>query len=361
MHIMSKKRAPTPRPKIYDLYWIFASRRQAAFERRVGGANGPWSEDEILRRFKFCNVFRAADRVSLYMIRNVACAATNDSPADQLFRIVAFRTFSQPQTWDAVTTRLGRAPTLDDLACGAFENALDAVKKERGGLYTGAFILCATKAFGFDEKHRNHVALFKQMFLECGASDQLQGAKSLEQIVRFLETFPLTGPFMSYQIAIDLNYSDLIGFDENDYTQAGPGALRGLKKAFIDLGDYTPSDTIKWMADRQEDEFNRLELPFNGLWGRPLHAIDCQGLFCELDKYCREAAPELVSARTRIKARFTPSDEPLPLFFPPKWGLNEQLPAPVSSGKANLGCQADLFTSLQTVDENEIHKFSRHT
>jgi hypothetical protein len=290
------------------------------------------------------------------MIRNVACAATTDSPADQLFRIVAFRTFSQPKTWDSVTEKLGRAPTLDDLACGAFEEALDTVKKERGGLYTGAFILCATKAFGFDEKHRNHVALFKQMFLERGAADHIQGAKSLEQVVRFLETFPLTGPFMSYQIAIDLNYSNLIDFDENDYTQAGPGALRGLKKAFIDLGEYSPSDAIKWMVDRQEYEFHRLGLSFGGLWGRPLHAIDCQGLFCELDKYCREAAPELVSARTRIKARFTPSEEPLQFFFPPKWGINETLPVLAPSVQATAGGQCDLFTSLQTVGEHELRK-----
>lgn len=100
-----------------------------------------------------------------------------------------------------------------------------------------------------------------------------------------------------------------------------PGALRGLKKAFVNLGDYSPADAILWMTERQEDEFRKLDLPFNGLFGRPLHAIDCQGLFCELDKYCREAAPELISNRSRIKARYRPSSEPLPLTFPPKWGL----------------------------------------
>jgi alpha-glutamyl/putrescinyl thymine pyrophosphorylase clade 1 len=62
-----------------------------------------------------------------------------------------------------------------------------------------------------------------------------------------------------------------------------------------------------WMTERQHHEFTRLSLPFGGLWGRPLHAIDCQGLFCETDKYCRAAAPELASARKRIKARFTPT------------------------------------------------------
>jgi hypothetical protein len=64
-------------------------------------------------------------------------------------------------------------------------------------------------------------------------------------------------------------------------------------------------------------QFARLDLPFTGLWGRPLHAIDCQGLFCETDKYCRQAAPELASPRKRIKARFTPTPEPMRLFFPP--------------------------------------------
>lgn len=60
---------------------------------------------------------------------------------------------------------------------------------------------------------------------------------------------------------------------------------------FQDLGDYTPAEIVLWMTERQGDEFARLGLPFAGLWGRPLHAIDCQGLFCETDKYCREAAP----------------------------------------------------------------------
>jgi hypothetical protein len=75
------------------------------------------------------------------------------------------------------------------------------------------------------------------------------------------------------------------------------------------------------MVDRQGDEFRRLGLPFRGLFGRPLHGIDCQGLFCELDKYCREAVPELTSARSRIKAKYTGSAEGIALFFPPRWGL----------------------------------------
>lgn len=323
---LSLRRVPTPRPEIYDVYWTFAARRHAALERRISGLPWPWSEDSILQRFKFCNVFRAADRVSQYLIRRVAYREPRETAADRIFQIIAFRTFSNSETWERVIECLGRAPVLEDLASGDFEAALDKVKARSGVLYTGAFILCATKAFGFDEKHKNHIALFKHMFFDHNAAERIMGAKSLEEMTRFLATFPLIGPFMSYQLAIDLNYSDLINFDEDDYTQAGPGALRGMKKAFVDLGEYSPAEVIFWMVERQEAEFERLGIPFKGLWGRRLHAIDCQGLFCELDKYCREAAPYLRSNRSRIKARFVPSSSSLRLFFPPKWGLNDRLP-----------------------------------
>lgn len=324
---VSRKKAPTPRWAAFDLYWKFAARRQEAFEARLAGKARPWSDDSILQRFKFCNVFRASDRVSQYLIQKVAYEQIQGTEEDRLFRIVAFRTFSHTGTWDRVTKWLGGAPSLEDLKSGRFEKALEAAKQVQGGLYTGAFILCATKAYGFDRKHQNHVALFQHMFLNEKLGQNLLRAKSLRAVVRLLEAFPLTGPFMSYQTAIDLNYSALIDFDENDYTQAGPGALRGIQKAFVDTGDYDPSDIISWMVDRQDEEFQRLGLHFGGLWGRKLHAIDCQGLFCETDKYCREALPELASNRTRIKARFTPSVEGLKYFFPPKWKINDRMQA----------------------------------
>ncbi len=296
-----------------------------------------------MREFKFCNVYRAADRVSQYMIRDVCYHDEPCSPEDRLFQIVAFRTFSKTGTWRAVHDVLGRYPALDDLADGSFTHALDDARTRNGGLYTGAFILCAADAYGQSAKHRNHVELFRHMFLQDGLGGKLLEAGSLREVYDLLHGYPLMGDFMSYQTTIDLNYSGLMDFSENEFTQAGPGALRGIKKVFDSPGDYAPAEIALWMTERQEQEFIRLGLPFGGLWGRPLHAIDCQGLFCETDKYCREAAPELASARKRIKARFTATPEPIRLFFPPKWGINYKLPAgPVYSG-APAQEQATLF------------------
>jgi hypothetical protein len=321
--------SPTPRPQAFDIYWKFAHERHRIFEARLAGQSGPWTEDRILQTYKFCNVYRAADRVSQYMIRNV-CYSTDDmTEADRVFQIVAFRTFSNIATWDSLTILLGHSPVIDDIRNGQLEAALTHLRNSDKRLYTGAFILCATNAYGRSLKHLNHVELFRHMFVESRLAEDILEAPSLAAIYAYLHEYPLMGDFMSYQVAIDINYSELVDFSENDFTQPGPGALRGIKKVFADTDGMTPRDTVMWMVDNQESEFDRLGLKFGGLWGRPIQAIDAQNLFCETDKYCREALPELASARTRIKARFVKSAEPVSLFFPPKWGINDRLPTPM--------------------------------
>jgi hypothetical protein len=92
----------------------------------------------------------------------------------------------------------------------------------------------------------------------------------------------------------------------------------------------TPTDrhlsdkVIRAVAERAQDEFSRLDLAFPTLWGRTLQLIDCQNLFCEVDKYARVVHPTVqgLSCRTRIKQKFVAKSAPLPQWYPPKWGLS---------------------------------------
>ena len=56
---------------VFDTYWKFAKKRQDIFIDRIHGKNPPWTNDDILSRYKFTNVYRASDRVSQYLIQNV--------------------------------------------------------------------------------------------------------------------------------------------------------------------------------------------------------------------------------------------------------------------------------------------------
>jgi hypothetical protein len=318
---------PSRRSAVYDAYWRLAAQRQRIFHRRLAGMPGPWTDDPILKRFKFCNAYRASDRVSQYLIREVMYSPRGAAmkAEDTFLRVVLFRLFSKEATWEALEAATGGVSraTFDTAKLGSL---LDGLRR-RQSIYTGAFILCAHDAYGQPTKHRNHLALVKDMFRRGRLGSSLGKAGSLRAVYEALLAWPLIGPFMAYQLAIDLNYTEHLSFSEDEFTVAGPGAMRGLKKVFSDFGDQPPAQLILRVVDRQEEEFARLGLEWQDLFGRRLHAIDCQGLFCETDKYARMAFPELKSSRVRIKARFSPTPRSLELFYPPKWQINDRIPA----------------------------------
>src|SRR5690606_7697915 len=126
------------------------------------------------------------------------------------------------------------------------------------------------------------------------------------------------------QYVIDLNYSILLDFSENDFVVPGPGALSGIHKCFSDLGGLTETELMKFVADHQEEEFQSRGIRSKTLWGRRLQLIDCQNLFCELDKYSRALFPILRGAngRTRIKQLYKTNPCKIQYWYPPKWGLD---------------------------------------
>jgi 5-hmdU DNA kinase-like protein len=347
---------PVVRPDVHDTYWEFAASRQKIFENRVRNVLGPWSKDPILSTFKFCNTFRAADRVSQYLIREVIYGPeAEDLDAEDVFlRIVLFRLFSKEATWDALEGATGgvRRLTLDLEALGDLLEDL----RSRSPIYTAAFILAAPSVYGYGAKHRNHLALVADMFRKGGLGAKLGRADSLEDVYDALTEYPMIGPFLGYQIAIDLNYSEHLDFDEDEFTMPGPGATRGIEKVFSDPAGRTPQELIMRMVERQDEEFDRLGLKFDGLFDRPLHAIDCQGLFCETDKYSREAFPELKSNRVRIKQEFRPTPSPLKPFFPPKWGLNEKVAEVLGECQGGMHSRDELYCDCEQM---ELDKRSR--
>lgn len=307
------------RQEIFDTYWITAARRQDIFFNKINGVY-PLTDDVIFQRYKFCNVYRASDRVSQYLIRNVIYDKARDEKT-QLFRIFLFRLFNKCETWDYLTETLGEI-NLENFDQIYYSKLINKIKKEGGVVYGNAFILCANKAYGYDKKHDNHLALIDYIFRKSQVADGILRSKSLRELFLILRNLPLIGNFMAYQIATDFNYSEVFSFEENDFTVAGPGAIRGIRKCFVDTGGMSDEEIIMYMVENQDVNFERLGLNFHNLFGRKMKAIDCQNWFCETDKYCRVAFPEIKSDRVKIKAEYSPTNKPIKLFYPPKWRLD---------------------------------------
>ncbi len=310
-------------------YWYLAAERQAMFMKRVVGAPAPWTADPVLRAHRFTNAYRASDRVSQALLQDVIYSGSYEC-RDTILRVLLFKIFNRTETWQHLVDNVGQ-PTAATFDRAAYAAALDHQFNAGGHLYAGAYIMPAPQ-FGHERKHANHMALLEQILAD-GTIDAIADARSLQALYRELLAVPSFGTFLAYQYAVDLNYSHHFEFDEMEFVVAGPGALRGIEKCFADTRGLGPAGIIRAMANAAEVYLADSPVEFRDLWGRPLQLIDCQNLFCEVDKYARVAHRELdIGGPQRIKQTFQPDERPLRLGYPPKWGLPCRADAPVECG-----------------------------
>lgn len=317
--------APAKPTIVYDTYWRFAAERQQVFFRRWRGCAPPWTNDLIIQHHKFTNAYRASDRVSQFLIRRVIYDG-DQSPRELFFRTLLFKTFNRIDTWERLEHAFGRVE-YSEYSYRAYDRVLRQAQQMGKRIYSAAYIMpSGNRSFGRAKKHQNHLRLIERM-VEDGVPERLAEMSSMADAFQLLRSYPMIGDFLAYQYVTDLNYSRLTNFSEMDFVMPGPGARDGIRKCFLDLGGLTEPEMIRFMADRQAREFERLGMPFLSLWGRPLQLIDCQNLFCEVDKYARLAHPEVrgITGRTRIKQRFKPNLQPIDYWYPPKWGINDRI------------------------------------
>lgn len=325
---------------VYDLYWRFATKRQAMFFSRLEGAPAPWTDDEILRTYRFTNAYRASDRVSQFLIREVVYnPAFSMAPDEVAFRVLLFKLFNKIWTWRWLQQEIGTI-SWQSFDFNRYDQALSSAMAAGKRVYSAAYIVPPVSLDSTGVKHRGHLRLIEHI-LGDGFASRVQATDSLAEVFTILKNYPSLGDFLAFQLAIDLNYTPLIAHDEASFVVAGPGARDGLAKTFTDAASYDPVDLIALMADRQEAEFERLGLPFRNLYGRRLQLIDCQNLFCEVSKYTRVSHPEIqgLSGRTRIKQMFRSEGALAAPWYPPKWGINDHIP--VYSSAQTTG---DLFS-----------------
>lgn len=327
--VAGRRLTPTP---VFDTYWRFAAERHAVYQARARGDAGPWTNDKVISGHRFTNCYRAADRVSQYLISHVAYPTDTDDPTDIMFRILLFKMFNKVQTWQALCEALGQTPTASEFDVDVYDRILGARINAGTRLYSAAYIV-PPPPFGAVRKHTNHLRLLAHI-LHQRVPEQLQQAPSMSTAYEILAGLPGIGPFLAYQFLIDLNYSAALSFDEMDFVVPGPGARDGIRKCFGDAARGIEADVISYMASHQEEHFTRLGLRFDGLYGRPLQLVDAQNLFCEVDKYARVVHPDHAghSGRTRIKQKFTADPSRVQAWFPPKWGLNDKVGRPALAG-----------------------------
>lgn len=318
-----------PNNDILKYYFYYMQERMDMFWRKVDGCKyTEWSNDPILRTYKFTNVYRVLDRVSQYLIRNVIYKdIDNYTPEDVLLRIIVFKIFNKIETWEYLIHNLPEPITI----CSFNPHEISIILSKRQQecpIFSNAYMMTGChKTYDYlNSKHEKWLTMVKKEMIDGGAFHDILNAKSMADIYKRLLKCSFLGEFLAYQYTIDLNYCPYIDYSENSFVKAGIGAIRGIKKCFLNYGDCY-EDAILYIHDNLYDLQQKFGYyNFRPLFGRAPTLIDLQNCFCETDKYLRAKVPELIIDNVRIKQKYKESSMRINFFFPPKWDLrNENL------------------------------------
>ncbi len=313
-----------PNDATLKYYFYFIQERMNIFWRRCED-DAPLTDDPILKEYKFTNVYRACDRVSQYLIRNVIYKDLDKySPEDVLLRILVFKVFNRIETWDYLSR-------LTDITVDTFNveklSILLTKRQQNYPIFSNAYMMTGSYSgyANINTKHQVWLQMIEDEFVKKQGLKKVLRAKTMAEVYNQLRDYPLIGDFLAYQYTIDFNYSPYLNFDEDSFVKAGVGAVRGIKKCFTSYGnDY--EDAIYYIHDHFEELQKRYGYTeFRPLPGRKPKLIDLQNCFCETDKYLRAKMPELKVGNVRIKQHYKPSNEGIDYYFPDKWGVEEHI------------------------------------
>ena len=196
---------------VYDAFWRFAAERQSVMYRRIQGFPHPWTIDPIIGEYKFTNPYRAADRVSQYLIRDVmhlgGQAAYSDpnmqdlfTPDEVFFRTIIFKMFNRIDTWQWLNVDVvGPTITSYDLYIGHCNHVLKRLVDNGVPVYTSAYMTPSPpQSMGGKQKYEAHLDILQQMLAES-VPDRIQQCASMAGAYAILRTYPMIGDFLAYQ------------------------------------------------------------------------------------------------------------------------------------------------------------------
>jgi hypothetical protein len=223
-------------------FFAFARKRHQIYLDRQAGKPEPWTDDPILAKYRFTNVFRELDRVTVWFRENVRDRLRH-SP-DVLLATVVFRFFNRIRTGETIFNQLdmytGRT-AFDMFREGGDTAPLRAAilcAQSPGPYVTGSYIIKTPEGY---DKLDGVLRILRSFYItrdslgddwrDYGAS--LLGdptSQSIQGMTEWLEKHYYIGWFTAYEVATDLRHTDLLNKSSDILTWAnpGPGATRGL-------------------------------------------------------------------------------------------------------------------------------------
>ncbi|MBE16836.1 MAG: hypothetical protein CL867_11365 [Cytophagaceae bacterium] len=258
-----------------ERFFDFLNERHLIYLKKLRGENYPWTDDPILHKYKFTNVFRENDKTTVWFRENVR-EPMRLEPEVALATII-FRWFNLINS--------GQILLEEDLYRNWDSKHCYEVLEKEDQWVTGAYIIKTPNGMNKLEG----VCYCVDQIVNDGNKfmDSIYEARhSLHKLWEVLMPYPFMGPFMAYEVVTDWRHT-WVGETAEDimtWGNPGPGAKRGLNRV-----QGRPVDkNIKSIINIQEMQ-ELLDMSPDWLHGQvpSLEMRDIEHTLCEFDKYER--------------------------------------------------------------------------
>lgn len=253
----------------------FILEREAVRVRKESGQPKPWTKDEMLLRYRFCNVRREDDVVTRWIARE-----WRDG-------------FFNPYLWFAMcVARLVNWPdTLRELRYPVpwdgkrFVKVLKDRAKRGEKVWTGAYMVSTNGRTASKPVYIASHVLGPLWKVREGINSVYTNGADLGAFHALLMRYEGMGSFMAAQVVADLKYVEPLrsASDWMTWAASGPGSRRGLN-IIVGRDVSEPWCEVEWWETlhKLQEEINPRLTPMESL-----HAQDLQNCLCELSKYVR--------------------------------------------------------------------------
>jgi len=261
-------------------YWV--REREEIRKRKVMGLDQvSWTVDPILSTWRFCNVRREDDRVTVWVRENI-----RERYADHphlWFMLCIARQINWPETLAALIDA-NAWPNRDTFEPRMMTAILNQRKAKDEKVYTGAYMISAPSTKGADKQAYIAEQVIGGLWSRRVIFEKhFAGQQTLQRTHELIMRTNGWGQFMAYQAVVDMRFTRLLeqAGDLEGWAAAGPGTLRGLnrlhgrdKDAQLSQGQALAEMRAIYKVVSQET-------------GVTMDFSDVPNILCETDKYLR--------------------------------------------------------------------------
>lgn len=265
-----------------DLF-AFIRERHAIYRARQQGKPRPWTKDEILQSYRFCNVYRELDTETQWIAQNWRVPYA--SHPDLWFAMMMARLFN----WHETLAELGFPEDFNAAYVKDMRRALARRIAMGQKVWTGAYMV-STNGRAVDFKHDYVIECVLKPAWKARERVRPQEGDTLQSFYERLLPLEGMGRFMAGQVIADTKYEGVLHNAEDWWTWAvmGPGSKRGMNRVMGRERRQSLSEK-KWRAEMDVlvPALNKLVSKSAVFEYDTLHAQDIQNCLCEFDKYER--------------------------------------------------------------------------